>query len=95
MRNAYWPLIVQFLTVLGLLANRAAAREIYVNNLAGDDKNTGLHAQTSGDTMSPVRTIAKRCDWPRAVIASCWPKARSRTANVFRWSAAGIAGPLP
>ena len=34
-------------------------RDIYVNNVAGDDKNNGLHAESQGDSTSPVRTIAK------------------------------------
>jgi hypothetical protein len=42
-----------------LLIRPAAARDIFVDNASGDDKNTGLHAQTQGDTSSPVQTIAK------------------------------------
>ena len=45
--------------VVCLLAGNAAARDIYVDNLAGNDKNTGLHARGVNDTTGPVRTIAK------------------------------------
>ena len=54
MRSAAWVAIV-----VCLLAGRAAARDIYVDNIAGDDKNTGLHARGVNDTTGPVRTIAK------------------------------------
>ena len=42
-----------------LLAGQAAARNIYVDNVSGDDKNKGLHAKNQGDTSGPLRTIAK------------------------------------
>jgi hypothetical protein len=49
-----------------LLIHQAAARDIFVDNIGGDDKNTGLHAQYQGDTASPVRTIAKALRLARA-----------------------------
>jgi len=49
-----------------LLVRQAAARDIFVDNVAGDDKNSGLHAQNRGDTSSPVRTIAKALRLARA-----------------------------
>jgi hypothetical protein len=49
-----------------LLIRQAAARDIFVDNVGGDDKNTGLHAQNQGDTPSPVRTIAKALRLARA-----------------------------
>ncbi len=54
MRSAIWAGFV-----VCLLAGRAAARDIYVDNVAGDDKNTGLHARGVNDATGPVRTIAK------------------------------------
>jgi hypothetical protein len=45
--------------VLCLLAAKAEARNIYVDNLAGDDKNSGTHTRGAGDATGPVRTIAK------------------------------------
>jgi hypothetical protein len=54
MRTAPWAAIT-----LCLFAAKAGAREIYVDNAAGDDKNTGLHAQGVGNPTGPVRTIAK------------------------------------
>ena len=44
----------------------AAARDIFVDNAGGDDKNNGLHPQNQGDTASPVRTIAKALRLARA-----------------------------
>ena len=61
MRNACWVVIVSC-----LLVGQAAARDIYVDNVGGDDKNNGLHAQSQGDTASPVRTIAKALRLARA-----------------------------
>ncbi len=54
MRRACWAAMV-----LCLLAAKADARNIYVDNLAGDDKNSGLHPRGVGDATGPVRTIAK------------------------------------
>jgi hypothetical protein len=54
MRSAYWAAIA-----VCLLAGHAAARDIYVDNVAGDDKNSGLHARGVSDATGPVRTIAK------------------------------------
>jgi hypothetical protein len=54
MRSAYWAAFV-----VCLLAGRAAARDIFVDNIAGDDRNTGLHARGVSDLTGPVRTIAK------------------------------------
>jgi hypothetical protein len=49
-----------------LLIRQVAARDIFVDNVAGDDKNVGLHAQNLGDRPSPVRTIAKALRLARA-----------------------------
>jgi len=49
-----------------LLVRQAAARDIFVDNVAGDDKNVGWRAQNQGDTSSPVRTIAKALRLARA-----------------------------
>ncbi len=54
MRSAHWAAIA-----VCFLAGSAAARDIYVDNIAGDDKNTGLHVRGVSDTTGPVRTIAK------------------------------------
>ena len=61
MYKACWAVIL-----CCLLISQAAAREIYVDNAGGDDKNNGLHAQNLGDTASPVRTIAKALRLARA-----------------------------
>jgi hypothetical protein len=54
MRNLWW------LAILGCLLMRpAAARDIFVDNISGDDKNTGLSAQGQADTTGPVHSIAK------------------------------------
>ena len=45
---------------------QAAGRDIFVDNVGGDDKNFGLHAQNQGDAPSPVRTIAKALRLARA-----------------------------
>lgn len=37
----------------------AAARDIYVDNAAGDEGATGRHARTNSDRTGPVRSIAK------------------------------------
>jgi hypothetical protein len=42
-----------------VLIRPAIARDIFVDNVSGDDKNTGLHANSQGDTNSPVHSIAK------------------------------------
>jgi hypothetical protein len=42
-----------------LLIRPAAARDIFVDNTSGDDKNTGLNAKSQGDTTGPVHSIAK------------------------------------
>jgi hypothetical protein len=54
MRNACWAAIF-----FCLLAGKAVARDIYVDNVAGDDKSAGLHARGTSDRTGPVRTIAK------------------------------------
>jgi len=61
MRNACWVILVSC-----LLIRQAAACDIFVDNVGGDDKNNGLHAQSQGDTGSPVRTIAKALRLARA-----------------------------
>ncbi len=61
MRNARWAVML-----CCLLVRQAAAREIYVDNAGGDDKNNGLHAENRGDAASPVRTIAKALRLSRA-----------------------------
>ncbi len=61
MRKACWVVIVSC-----LLVGKAAARDIFVDNVGGDDKNNGRHAQNQGDTASPVRTIAKALRLARA-----------------------------
>jgi hypothetical protein len=47
------------LIVFCLLTGKAGARDIFVDNVAGDDKHSGLHAGKQIDAGSPVRTIAK------------------------------------
>ena len=61
MRIACWVAIV-----VSLLVRPAAARDIFVDNVGGDDKNSGLHSQYQADTSSPVRTIAKALRLARA-----------------------------
>jgi hypothetical protein len=46
-------------TAVLLLAARAAARDIYVDNLGGDDRFTGRHVRSTPDLTGPVRTIGK------------------------------------
>ena len=54
MRKLYWTA-----TVCCLLIGQAAARDIFVDNIGGNDRNDGRHSRNEGDTGSPVRTIAK------------------------------------
>jgi hypothetical protein len=54
MRNICWVMMIAC-----LLVRQAAARDIHVDNVGGDDKNDGMYAQSQGDTPSPLRTIAK------------------------------------
>ncbi len=54
MRQAYWTIFV-----FCLLAATSRAREIYVDNAAGNDENTGLHPRAVGDPTGPVRSVAK------------------------------------
>ena len=61
MRSVCWVAIVSC-----LLVGKAAARDIFVDNAGGNDKNNGRHAQNQGDTASPVRTIAKALRLARA-----------------------------
>lgn len=61
MRNVCWMVLVGC-----LLIRNAAARDIFVDNVGGDDKNIGMHAQSQGDTGTPVRTIAKALRLARA-----------------------------
>jgi hypothetical protein len=42
-----------------LLAGMAAGREIYVNNVAGDDRFTGYQPQNLPDRTGPLRTITR------------------------------------
>jgi len=42
-----------------LLATQAPGREIYVNNVAGNDVFNGLEPRNEGGTAGPVRTLAK------------------------------------
>lgn len=44
---------------LALLAGPAAARNIYVSNVSGDDRHSGSQAANQADDNGPVRTIAK------------------------------------
>ena len=48
MRKACWAIFV-----FCLLAATSRAREIYVDNAAGDDKNTGLHPRVRGRPDRP------------------------------------------
>ena len=48
-----------FLAVLLALAAPAAAREIHVDNVLGDDRASGEHAQPQVEKIGPVQTIAK------------------------------------
>jgi len=73
MRNACWVAIASCLLVAGTMYPwSAAARDVFVDNTSGDDKNIGLHAQSQGDTagapgtLGPVRTIAKALRLARA-----------------------------
>lgn len=50
-------LIAGLLTVA--TAGLCAAREIHVDNRAGDDRNTGYHSTNQADGSGPVRTIGK------------------------------------
>ena len=86
MRKACWVVIIGC-----LLSGAAAARDIFVNNVGGDDKNNGLHAQNQGDTASPVRTIAKALRLARAGDHIVLAKSGSRIANAWPWSAPGTA----
>jgi hypothetical protein len=61
MRKACWVVIASC-----LLVGKAAARDIFVDNGSGDDKNNGRHAQGHGDMGGPVRTIAKALRLARA-----------------------------
>ncbi|MEI8374566.1 MAG: right-handed parallel beta-helix repeat-containing protein [Planctomycetota bacterium] len=61
MRNLCWMVLVSC-----LLIRQAAARDIFVDNVGGDDKNNGMHSQNQGDTGNPVRTIAKALRLARA-----------------------------
>ena len=54
MRTACWVVFVAC-----LLLRQAAARDIFVDNLGGDDKCSGLHTRPQADASGPVRTIAK------------------------------------
>jgi hypothetical protein len=47
------------LLTLLLLASPALAREIYVNNTAGDDRFTGRQAKDPGGQGGPVKTLAR------------------------------------
>jgi len=47
------------LVLAACLASAAAAREIYVNNLDGDDGFTGRQARNMSDGSGPVRSIAR------------------------------------
>jgi len=56
MRNRFFLLAA---AVLLLWAVPAAAREIYVNNIDGDDRAAGRQPQAAADLSGPVQTIAK------------------------------------
>lgn len=47
------------ITVCCLLATSVWARDIYVNNVAGSDKNDGSVAEASGNGAGPYRTITR------------------------------------
>lgn len=57
MRNVVHLMAVAL--AVGLGGSSASARNVYVDNLAGDDGATGHHAQSNRDRSGPVRTIAK------------------------------------
>ncbi len=57
MRNAFGLLALLILS--GLAVSPAAARDIFVNNVAGDDGATGRFEQPNGERTGPVRSIAK------------------------------------
>jgi hypothetical protein len=54
MRNLCWLAILTC-----LLIRPAAARDIFVDNVSGDDKSTGLNSKSTGDTTGPVHSISK------------------------------------
>jgi hypothetical protein len=51
--------LVGFCLALTLWSTPAPGREIFVNNLSGDDRFTGQQPRGSADLSGPVRTIAK------------------------------------
>ena len=51
--------LVVWMLLAGSLACSAWGREIYVDNVAGNDRFSGHQSQNSSDQAGPVRTIAK------------------------------------
>jgi hypothetical protein len=51
--------IVLSLTIVLALTSSVAARNVYVNNLSGNDLNYGSSAEPAGEYVGPVRTIGK------------------------------------
>ncbi|MFI4876411.1 MAG: hypothetical protein ACIALR_13760, partial [Blastopirellula sp. JB062] len=58
MRNVDMRFCLTFVGV-ALLASVASARDIYVDNLRGDDRHYGTNAVISENSDGPVRSIAK------------------------------------
>jgi len=57
MRTAFSA--VALVISVALACSPAAARDIFVDNAAGDEGATGRHAQVNSDRTGPVRSIAK------------------------------------
>jgi len=51
--------IVTFLAVYCVLVAPLWSRDIYVNNVMGDDRNDGSTAEPTGDRVGPYQTIAR------------------------------------
>ena len=79
MRKACWVVMLSC-----LLIRPAAARDIFVDNAGGDDKNNGLHAQNHGDTGQPRADDRQGpAAGPAKATASCWPSPASHIASAF------------
>ena len=59
MRGAFSTQVISGVSLLLLLTTSTSARDVFVNNETGDDRNEGFAAVPRGEGSGPCRTIAK------------------------------------
>lgn len=93
MRPAIYPLVIALLT-----AGPALARDIYVNNISGNDTLLGRSPIATGREDGPVQTIAKALRLARPgdhIVLAATPQPYREQISVQGGKHSGVEGALP